>query len=148
MYNGIEIDMLSLGDADCVLVSLYNGMTVRRVLIDGGNKGDAPTIRAFLRGRNIDTIDDVLSTHHHDDHSGGLIELLSDSTLEVRKVLVPIPQWHVDMDKVWGALKDAEPSDEAANIRGRCDGCVPLCHSHKSEALPMKNRSTESMSDS
>jgi beta-lactamase superfamily II metal-dependent hydrolase len=78
MYNGIEIDMLSLGNADCILVSFWNGLSVYRVLIDGGNKGDAPTVRGFLRGLNITKIDDVLSTHLHDDHSGGLIELLSD----------------------------------------------------------------------
>jgi len=119
MYNGIEVDMLSLGNADCILVSFWSGFSVHRVLIDGGNKGDAPTVRAFLRNLKIETIDDVLSTHLHDDHSGGLIELLSDETLTFGKVWCHVPQWHVDnMDKAWAALKAAgSSSDEAAKIR-------------------------------
>lgn len=118
MYNGIEIDMLSLGNADCILVSWWSGLSIHRVLIDGGNKGDAPTVRAFLRNLKIETIDDVLSTHLHDDHSGGLIELLSDETLKFGRVWCHVPQWHVgNMDKVWTALKAAGQSDEAANIR-------------------------------
>lgn len=118
MYSGIEIDMLSVGNADCILVSYWSGLSVQRVLIDGGNKGDAPTVRAFLRGLKIETIDHVLSTHLHDDHSGGLIELLSDETLKFGKVWCHVPHWHVDMDKVWPALKAAgSSSDEAAKIR-------------------------------
>jgi beta-lactamase superfamily II metal-dependent hydrolase len=118
MYNGIEIDMLSLGDADCILVSFWNGLTAYRVLIDGGNKGDAPTVREFLRGLNVKSIDDVLSTHLHDDHSGGLIELLSDTSLAFGKLWCHVPHWHVEsMDKVYDALKAAGTSDEAANIQ-------------------------------
>jgi len=118
MYNGIEVDMLSLGDADCILVSCWSGLSVHRVLIDGGNKGDAPIVRGFLRGLSINTIDDVLSTHLHDDHSGGLIELLADQTLTFGKLWCHIPHWHVEsMDKVRGTLKAVGTSDEAANIR-------------------------------
>ena len=56
MYNGLEIDMLSLGNADCILVSFWSGVSVHRVLIDGGNKGDAPIVRSFLA-----------RPEHHDD---------------------------------------------------------------------------------
>jgi beta-lactamase superfamily II metal-dependent hydrolase len=129
MYNGIEIDMLSLGDADCILVSFWNGLSVYRVLIDGGNKGDEPTVRSFLRALNITSIDEVLSTHLHDDHSGGLIELLSDNTLTFGKLWCHVPHWHVpnrDMDKVRAALKGAGTSDEAANIRKSLDTVASL----------------------
>ena len=50
MYNGVEIDMLSLGDADSILVSNWQGLSVQRFLIDGGNKGNASKVREFLRG--------------------------------------------------------------------------------------------------
>lgn len=117
MYDGIEVDMLSLGNADCILVSFWKGFSVYRVLIDGGKKGDAPTVRKFLRSLRIDTIDDLLSTHHHDDHSGGLIELLSDETLKFGKVWSHVPQRHVgSMEKVQATLKAAGSSLEAANL--------------------------------
>jgi len=137
MYNGIEIDMLSLGDADCILVSFWSGLSVHRVLIDGGNKGDAPTVRAFLRDLKIETIDDVLSTHLHDDHSGGLIELLSDETLKFGKVWCHVPQWHVDsMDKVWAALKAAGPSNEAASIRKSLQTVADIYSIAKKRGIP------------
>jgi len=94
MYGGIEVDMLSLGNADCILVSFWNGFSVYRVLIDGGNKGDAAIVRGFLRNQKIDWIDDLLSTHHHDDHSGGLVGLLADETLKFGKVAVNRPAQH------------------------------------------------------
>jgi len=117
MYDGIEVDMLSLGNADCILVSFWSGLSVHRVLIDGGKKGDAPVIRQFLRNLNINAIDDLLSTHHHDDHSGGLIELLCDESLTFGKVWSHVPQWHVSsMDRVAATLKAAGSSLEAANL--------------------------------
>jgi beta-lactamase superfamily II metal-dependent hydrolase len=137
MCNGIEIDMLSLGDADCILVSFWNGLSVYRVLIDGGNKGDAPAVRAFLRGLKIETIDDVLSTHLHDDHSGGLIELLADKTLTFGKLWCHVPHWHVEsMDKVWAALKAAgSTSDEAANIRKSIETVASLYNTAKDRGI-------------
>jgi len=45
--------MLSLGDADCILVSFWSGLSVYRVLVDGGNKSDAPVIPVFLRRHNL-----------------------------------------------------------------------------------------------
>ncbi len=137
MYNGIEVDMLSLGNADCILVSFWSGFFVHRVLIDGGSKGDAPAVRGFLRGLGIDTIDDVLSTHLHDDHSGGLIELLSDETLKFGKVWCQVPHWHVgSMDKVWVALKAAEPSDEAASIRKSLKTVADIYSIAKKRGIP------------
>jgi beta-lactamase superfamily II metal-dependent hydrolase len=119
MFSGVEIDMLSLGDADSMLVSYWNGSSsAYRVLIDGGNKGDAPEVRGLLRNLNISTVDEVFSTHLHDDHSGGLIELLADTTLTFGKLWCHIPQWHVEsMEKVNTALRAAGTSEEAESIR-------------------------------
>ncbi len=138
MYNGVEIDMLSLGDADCILVSFWSGFSVHRVLIDGGNKGDAPIVRGFLRGLNIATIDDVLSTHLHDDHSGGLIDLLSDETLTFGKLWCHVPHWHVeskDMNKVWAALKAAGSSDEATKIKKSLETVASIFNTAKKRGI-------------
>ena len=45
MFNGFEIDMLSLGDADSILVTQWrpDRLLPIRVLIDGGNTGSADT---------------------------------------------------------------------------------------------------------
>lgn len=50
-YEGMEIDMLSLGDADCILVSRWVGGDVTRVLIDGGEAKHSGRIKRFLKRR-------------------------------------------------------------------------------------------------
>jgi beta-lactamase superfamily II metal-dependent hydrolase len=139
MFNGIEIDMLSLGDADCILVSFWSGFIVNRVLIDGGNKGDAPIIREFLRSQQITDIDHVLSTHLHDDHSGGLIELLADPTLNFGKLWFHIPHGHVEsMDKVYAALQAAGTSEEAAKIRKSLETAESLFRIATTRSIPFE----------
>ena len=137
MYNGIEVDMLSLGNADCILITFWNGVSAYRVLIDGGNKGDAATIRQVLRHLNIRRVDDVLSTHQHDDHSGGLIELLLDETLDVGKVWSHVPQWHVEsMAKVQAALRAAGSSAEAATIQKSLQTAADIYNIAKKRGIP------------
>lgn len=103
-FNGIEIDMLSLGDADCILFTHWVNGQYMRVLIDGGNKGSAPKVRQFLRTRGVTYLQHVVCTHPHDDHAAGLVELLSDVTLTVGRVWVHHPQSHVNMLLVEHAL--------------------------------------------
>ena len=73
MYNGIEIDMLSLGDADCILITIRTiGLSrhslVWRYLVDGGKRTDAKAILDFLASRQATTLDGVLCSHLHNDH--------------------------------------------------------------------------------
>ena len=66
-YDGIEIDMLSLGDADCILVTCWKNGEPERVLIDGGRLSSVETVRGFLRRRNVKTLDHVVCSHSDDD---------------------------------------------------------------------------------
>ena len=45
MFEGIEIDMLSLGDADSILVTQWTAYGPFRVLIDGGSGDDAERVK-------------------------------------------------------------------------------------------------------
>lgn len=83
MLDGFEIDMLSLGDADCIVLTQWTPYGPHRVLIDGGKAADAPTIREFLRVRNITGFWAVICTHLHNDHTGGLIELVKDKSITI-----------------------------------------------------------------
>lgn len=78
-YDGIEIFMMCIGNADCFLVIRYfpDG-TKETVLIDGGNKSDAKDITERLHGLGVFHINHVVNTHPHGDHAGGLVELISN----------------------------------------------------------------------
>jgi beta-lactamase superfamily II metal-dependent hydrolase len=106
-FNGIEIDMLSLGDADAILVTAYAGANVWRVLIDGGTASDAKEVREFLRSRDASSLFAVVGTHMHKDHARGLIELVKDRSLAITT------GWMHDMRK--HASADALRRASAAN---------------------------------
>src|SRR5712692_3351693 len=83
MFDGLEIDMLSLGDADCIVLTQWTQYGPHRVLIDGGKVADAPAIREFLRVRKITGFWAVVCTHLHNDHTGGLIKLVKDKSITI-----------------------------------------------------------------
>jgi|SRR5579883_1160123 len=112
MFDGLEVDMLSLGDADSILVTRWDGNKASRVLIDGGNKGDASIVRSFLRGLNITHLNAVVCTHPHDDHAAGLIELVRDESLTIGTAYTHYPQLHLEMSKVGKALEATKGLEE------------------------------------
>lgn len=104
-YDGIEIDMLALGNADSLLVTQWHGTTCTRILVDGGNRGSFDAVRSFLRGLGITRLDHVVCTHPHDDHAGGLVPLVQDRTLSIGAVWCHLAQNHLQMSVVESALR-------------------------------------------
>lgn len=78
MFDGLEIDMLSVGDADCIIVTAWSSAGASRILVDGGHASDYFAIREFLRSRDMRVFWSAVCTHPHADHAGGLIKLLRD----------------------------------------------------------------------
>jgi beta-lactamase superfamily II metal-dependent hydrolase len=76
MFDGIEVDVLSLGDADCVIVTKWYQGSPIRILIDGGCGKDASAILDFLRSRGYTYFWAILCSHLHNDHASGLIKLV------------------------------------------------------------------------
>ncbi len=83
MFDGLEVDMLSLGDADCIVVTQWTDFGPQRVLIDGGQEADARVIREFLRSMNFTNFWGVLCSHLHNDHARGLIKLVQDKSITI-----------------------------------------------------------------
>jgi beta-lactamase superfamily II metal-dependent hydrolase len=81
MFHGIEVDVLSLGDADCTVVTKWENGTPHRILIDGGSGVDAETIIDFLLSRRYTYFWAVICTHLHNDHARGLIKLLRNRAI-------------------------------------------------------------------
>jgi hypothetical protein len=55
-FNGIEIDTMSLGDADSFLVTDWNNDVPTYILIDSGYARDAAAIERFLAGRGVEEV--------------------------------------------------------------------------------------------
>ena len=70
-----------------------------------------------MRQRGANFLNAVISTHPHDDHVGGLLELVRDKTIAIGNAFVHIPQFHIDPVQVQKALRAASGSPEADCIR-------------------------------
>jgi hypothetical protein len=55
MFDGIEVDMLSLEDADAIIVTKYESGKPHRILIDGGNLSGHPKTGQWWSGQNRPT---------------------------------------------------------------------------------------------
>jgi beta-lactamase superfamily II metal-dependent hydrolase len=109
-YDGIEVDMLSLGNADSLLVTNWANGVPSRVLIDGGKKGDAEQVLAFLKARGVKYVDHVLCSHPHDDHAGGLPDIIASKDFAFGQAWMHLPWNHVDIPALSAAIARGETS--------------------------------------
>ncbi|MDF2724287.1 MAG: metallo-beta-lactamase [Paenibacillus sp.] len=80
--------------ADSFLVSYIKRDRQFHMLVDAGKKGQGEHIVIpALRAHGINRIDLLFISHMHRDHYGGVIDLLTDGTIEIGRILVaPIPE--------------------------------------------------------
>ena len=86
-YNGLEINMVDVGQGDCTFITTNTG---KRILIDGGGSENIDvgeqTLLPFLLSKGILKIDYVMISHFDTDHCGGLFTILNN--LKVKNVLI------------------------------------------------------------
>jgi len=104
-YNGIEIDMVSLGDADSLLVTEWSDDKPCRILIDGGNFGDTPKVTAHLKEWNVTKLEHVICSHSDRDHAGGLIDFVDNADFEIGTFWMHLPWNHVNVAETKACLK-------------------------------------------
>ena len=71
---GLHAYFLDVGQGDCALLVSPKGKTM---LIDAGGSNAFPTIRDTLDRLGIDRIDVAVLTHLHEDHIGGMAEVIT-----------------------------------------------------------------------
>ncbi|MDE7298180.1 MAG: MBL fold metallo-hydrolase [Lachnospiraceae bacterium] len=69
----LTVTYLDVGQADCTILQCGD----RTMLIDGGGNSGARTVLAALEALGVERIDYVVATHSHEDHIGGLDEVLA-----------------------------------------------------------------------
>lgn len=69
----LQVHFLDVGQGDSALIL---GPTGEAALIDGGNREDGQAIVNYLKEHGVRELSLVISTHPHEDHIGGLKEVL------------------------------------------------------------------------
>ncbi len=70
--NALKVHFIDVGQGDSELIQ-YKG---KNMLIDAGNTDEGPTVVSYLKSQNVSGLDIVLATHSHEDHIGGLNDVL------------------------------------------------------------------------
>jgi beta-lactamase superfamily II metal-dependent hydrolase len=71
--NKLKVHFLNVGQADSIFIELPNG---ENMLIDAGNNEDSPMIINYIKNKAVSKIDYLVGTHPHEDHIGGLDEII------------------------------------------------------------------------
>ncbi|KNF09965.1 ComE operon protein 3 [Gottschalkia purinilytica] len=80
----LAVHFIDVGQADSILIQFPNGQTS---LIDGGNRDDKDLVVNYIKEQGIKKIDYLIATHPHEDHIGGLPEVIN--TFEIGKIYMP-----------------------------------------------------------
>lgn len=80
----LEIYFFDVGQADAILLKEGD----YTMLIDGGNSADGENLTNYLKENlNINTINIIVGTHPHEDHIGGLPNIIDEFNIE--KIYLP-----------------------------------------------------------
>lgn len=80
----LKVHYIDVGQGDSTFIQLPNGETM---LIDGGTRGAGSDLIEYLDKQNVKKIDYIIATHPHEDHIGGLVEVINKYT--VGKIYMP-----------------------------------------------------------
>lgn len=69
----LRFTTINVGQGDALLFELPTGETI---LIDAGTRSQGKKVASFMRSRGIRSIDILVATHPHEDHIGGMMNIL------------------------------------------------------------------------
>ncbi|MEQ8173625.1 MAG: ComEC/Rec2 family competence protein [Syntrophomonadaceae bacterium] len=69
----VKVHFIDVGQADSIYLQLSEHVDI---LVDAGNVQDGPAVVKYLQEQGVDDLDLLIATHPHEDHIGGISEIL------------------------------------------------------------------------
>jgi len=70
----LKVTFIDVGQGDCILLQSEG----QSMLVDGGKKASGERVTSYLKEEGIKRLDYIVSTHDHEDHIGGLYQVLDE----------------------------------------------------------------------
>lgn len=74
----LTVHFIDVGQGDSTFIELPNGETM---LIDAGEDSEGDNVVTYIFSQGYDTVDYVVASHPHDDHIGGMSDVLNNFTV-------------------------------------------------------------------
>lgn len=135
----MSVHFLHVGQADCIFVQTSAG---KNVLIDSGNNTHQKKVIAYLKKRDVETIDILIATHPHHDHIGGMDGLIE--TFTVNALYLP-PLSHGT--RTYKKLKEAVANENITVFQAKTGQTIRLADDIRMDVLAPLGKRYEQMND-
>ncbi|MDR1013347.1 MAG: MBL fold metallo-hydrolase, partial [Lactobacillales bacterium] len=90
----MSVHVLDVGKGDCILINCND----KYVLIDAGAHAVKDKVVSSLRNLGVSHLDEVIITHNHSDHFGGIAEVFQ--SFPVQKVILPEQRFSIPVTRL------------------------------------------------
>ena len=117
----LSVHFIDVGQGDCTLIKTPDGA----ILIDAGERANAPAVLQYLREQNVTTLKYIIATHPHSDHIGALPDILA--VIPAENIILPqLTEINIPATKVYENLLSAIKAHKVKAIPAKAGASYAL----------------------